>query len=96
MTQNEDRQSLPRLAQLHSFGQAADRQPCGTLLGEHPGALYRAVAVAVRLDHCAQGQFPCPSLDCPEIIPKGLEIDLGPDVFFKWLFLHDLFPFLVR
>ena len=96
MTQNEDGQSLPRLAQLYSFGQAADRQPCGTLLGEHPGALYRAVAVAVRLDHCAQGQCPCPGLYLPEIIPKGLEVDLGPDVFFKRLFLHDLFPFLVR
>ena len=96
MPQNEDGQSLPRLAQLHSFGQAADRQPCGALLGEHSGALYRAVAVAVRLDHCAQGQRPCPGLYLPEIIPKGLEVDLGPDVFFKRLFLHDLFPFLVR
>ena len=96
MPQNEDGQSLPRLAQLHSLGQTADRQPCGALLGEHPGALYRAVAVAVGLDHCAQGQRPCPGLYLPEIIPKGLEVDLGPDVFFKRLFLHDLFPFLVR
>ena len=96
MPQNEDGQSLPCLAQLHGLGQAADRQPCGALLGEHPGALYRAVAVAVGLDHCAQGQRPCPGLYLPEIIPKGFEVDLGPDVFFKRLFLHDLFPFLVR
>ena len=95
MPQNEDGQSLPRLAQLHSSVRQLT-PACGALLGKHPGALYRAVAVAVGLDHCAQGQRPCPGLDCPEIIPKGLEVDLSPDVFFKRLFLHDLFPFLVR
>ena len=96
MPQNQDGQSLPRLAQLHGFGQAADRQPCSALLGEHPGALHRAVTVAVRLNHCAQRQCPCPGFYLPEIIPKGLEVNLGPDVFFKRLCLHDLFPFLIR
>ncbi len=88
MAQNQDGQSLPVLTQLHGLGQAAHGQPGGTLLRKNAGTLHGAVAVAVGLDHCAQRQGTGPGFDGPEIMPKGIEVDLGPDVFFKRLSLH--------
>ena len=96
MAQNKDGQSLPVLTQLHGLGQAAHCQPCCTLLRKNAGTLHSAVAIAVGLDHRAQRQVTGPGFDGPEVMPQGIEVDLGPDVFFKRLFLHDLFPFLVR
>ena len=88
MAQNEDGQGLSGPPELQRFRQAADGQPGGTLLGEDPGALHGTVAVAVGLDHRAQGQPVRPGLHRPEIGTKRIQIDLGPDVFFKRLILH--------
>ena len=81
--QDEDGQRLPGLPQLQRLGQAADGQPGRALLGKHAGALHGPVAVAVGLDHGAQGQCPGAGLDGAEIVPQGIQVDLGPDVFFK-------------
>ena len=87
-------QSLPVLTQLHGLGQAADGQTDRALLGKDAGTLHGTVAVAVGLDHRTQRQGTGPGLDGPEVMTQGVQIDLGPDVFFKRLSLHDSF-FLV-
>ena len=88
MAQNKDGQSLPVLTQLHGLGQAAYCQPCCTLLRKNAGTLHSAVAIAVGLDHRAQRQGTGTGLDRAEIMAKGFEVDLGPDMFFKGLGLH--------
>ena len=74
---------------LQCLGQAAAGQPGGPLLGKDPGTLHGPVAVAVGLDNGAEGQLPGPLLDRPEILPQGVQINLGPDVFFKNLVWHN-------
>ena len=88
MAQNQNGQGEPGLPQLQCLGQAAAGQPGGPLLGKDPGTLHGPVAVAVGLDNGAEGQLPGPLLDRPEILPQGVQIDLGPDVFFKNLIWH--------
>lgn len=50
---------------------------------QNAGTLHSAVAVAVGLDHRAQRQVAGPGFDGPEVMPQGIEVDLGPDVFSK-------------
>ena len=63
----------------------------GPLLGEDAGALNRAVAVAVGLDDGAEGQTARPLLHGAEVGAQSVEVDLGPDVFFKIRCLHETF-----
>ena len=88
MAQHQNGQGQPALAQLNGLSQAAHGQPGGTLFRKNAGALHGAVAVAVGLDHCAQRQSTGTGLDRAEIMAKGFEVDLGPDMFFKGLGLH--------
>ena len=88
MAQHQNGQGQPALAQLHGLSQAAHGQPGGTLFRKNAGALHGTVAVAVGLDHCAQRQSTGTGLDRAEIMAKGFEVDLGPDMFFKGLGLH--------
>ena len=83
MAQNEDGQRPPGIAQLQGLGQAADGQPGRALLGEDAGALDGPMAVAVGLDDGTERQAARPLLHGPEVGPQGVEVDLGPDVFFK-------------
>ena len=83
MAQNEDGQRPPGIAQLQGLGQAADSQPGRALLGEDAGALDGPMAVAVGLDDGTERQAARPLLHGPEVGPQGVEVDLGPDVFFK-------------
>ena len=91
MAQDEDGQGPARPPQLHGLGKAADGQPHGPLLGEDAGALDRAVAVAVGLDDGAEGQTARPLLHGAEVGAQSVEVDLGPDVFFKIRCLHETF-----
>lgn len=50
---------------------------------QNAGTLHSAVAIAVGLDHRAQRQVTGPGFDGPEVMPQGIEVDLGPDVFSK-------------
>ena len=47
---------------------------------EDPAA---CVITSISLDHCAQRQGTGTGLDHAEIMAKGFEVDLGPDMFFK-------------
>ena len=88
MAQHQDGQGQPRPAQLQRFGQAAHRQPGRPLFRQNAGALHRTVAVAVGLHHRAQGHLPGPLADGAEILPQGVQVDLGPDVVLKYGCLH--------
>ena len=83
MAQNEDGQRPPGIAQLQGLGQAADGQPGRALLGEDAGALDGPMAVAVGLDDGTERQAARPLLHGPEVGSQGVEVDLGPDMFFK-------------
>ena len=75
--------SRPACRSCNASARQLHGQPGRPLLGKDPGTLHGPVAVAVGLDDGAEGQLPGPLLDRPEILPQGVQINLGPDVFFK-------------
>ena len=92
VAKDQDGLTDPGAAELFGLGQTADGKPCRTFLREHPGTLDGTVAVAVGLDDGAERQTADLLPDDPEIGAQGVEVDLGPDVFFKGMILHRGIP----
>jgi len=79
VTHDQHRSRDPRLAQLNAFQRAMHCQTAGPIIQGRFSYRYRAMAIAIGLDHGHQLRFlPKEPLELSRIMGDGVQIYLGP------------------